>query len=88
MTGFSWAEALDKVREGFGAAEVRVDRLEEQGDTIAVAITMRVRAPKSGIETDVPQSHLFTFRDGKVVRYEWSSDADRAFEALRGPLGA
>ena len=36
----------------------------------------------------MPQSHLFTFRDGKVVRYEWSSDADRAFEALRELLPA
>ena len=46
------------------------------------------RAPGSGIEADLPQGHLFTFRDGKVVRYEWSSDADRAFEALRSPPGA
>ena len=76
-------DALESVREGFGEAKVEVERLQEAGDSVAVRLSMGVRGPASGIEGAVPQSHLWTFRDGKVVRFEWSFDSDWAFEALR-----
>ena len=81
-------DALESVREGFGEAKVEVERMEEAGDRVAVRLSMGVRGPASGIEGAVPQSHLWTFRDGKVVRFEWSFDSDWAIEALRERPGA
>jgi hypothetical protein len=34
------------------------------------------------MDTAVRQSHLWTFRRGKAIRFEWSSDPDYAFEAI------
>jgi ketosteroid isomerase-like protein len=81
-------EALESVREGFGEAKLEVERLEEAGERVAVRLSMGVRGPASGIEGAVPQSHLWTFRDGKIVRFEWSFDRDWAFEALGERPGA
>jgi ketosteroid isomerase-like protein len=81
-------EALESVREGFGEAKVEVERMEEAGERVAVSLSMGVRGPASGIEGAVPQSHLWTFRDEKVVRFEWSFDSDWAFEALGERPGA
>lgn len=80
-------EALESVREGFGQAKLEVERMEEAGERVAVRLSMGVRGPASGIEGAVPQSHLWTFRDGKIVRFEWSFDSDWAFQAVGGRPG-
>ena len=42
----------------------------------------RARGRGSGAEVEGHESALFTFRDGKVVRYEWFHGETDAFEAL------
>jgi uncharacterized protein len=74
--------ALGKVREIFGDAEIEVDRVVESGDRVAAKIRMRVQLDARGFDTIVGQSHLWTFRDGKAVRFEWFTDSGRALEML------
>ncbi|HZA89673.1 MAG TPA: nuclear transport factor 2 family protein [Solirubrobacterales bacterium] len=74
--------ALGKVREIFGDAEIEVDRVVESGDRVAAKIRMRVLLDARGFDTVVDQSHLWTFRDGKAVRFEWFTDPQRALETL------
>ena len=82
--------------EGFAAAmgsvfgvweELRVepDRLEEVGSKVLMIGQIRGRARRAaGIEVSQPHAHLWTFRDGKAVRFRWFSSGEQALEAL-GP---
>ncbi len=52
------------------------------GDQVAVLLRYRARGRGSGAEVEGRESALFTFREGKVVRYEWFHGETGAFEAL------
>ena len=62
----------------------RAEPLETKavGDQVAVLVRFRARGRGSGAEVEGHESALFTFRDGKVVRYEWFHGETGAFEAL------
>ena len=49
---------------------------------MAVLLRYRARGRGSGAEVEGRESALFTFRDGRVVRYEWFHGETGAFEAL------
>ena len=82
-----WGAALRNIREGFGEPVVRVVRLFERGDLVATVIRMRIHGPLSGIKGEMTQSHLWTIRDGRGVRFEWFNDAEEAFRALESRSG-
>jgi ketosteroid isomerase-like protein len=77
-----WNGALESVEESFREARVEVERMVESGDRVASAVTVRVRGRESGLDTQMRQSHLWTIREGKAVRFEWFRDPDRAFDVL------
>jgi ketosteroid isomerase-like protein len=77
-----WNGALESVEESFREARVEVERMVESGDRVASAVTVRVRGRESGLDTQMRQSHLWTIREGKAVRFEWFRDPDRAFGVL------
>jgi ketosteroid isomerase-like protein len=74
--------ALGKVREIFGDAEIEVDRVLESGDRVAAKVRMRIQLDARGFDTVVDQSHLWTFRDRRAVRFEWFTDPQRAIQML------
>jgi ketosteroid isomerase-like protein len=74
--------ALRRVREVFREAEIEVDRLVTSGDRVATSVRMHVHLDTSGMDTTVRQSHLWTFRDGKATRFEWSTDPEHALKEL------
>jgi ketosteroid isomerase-like protein len=59
-----------------------VDRVVEPGDRVAAKVRMRVQLDARGFDTVVDQSHLWTFRDGRAVRFEWFTDPRRAIQML------
>jgi ketosteroid isomerase-like protein len=56
--------------------------MKTDGDRVAVVVRFRARGRGSGAEVEGRESALFTFRDGKVARYEWFHSETGAFEAL------
>jgi ketosteroid isomerase-like protein len=67
--------------DGFRTAMSRLDvafddyshdlhRLVVVGDKVFVATTFRARVRDSGAEVEVPERHVWTFRDSKAVRLE------------------
>lgn len=74
--------ALGRLRDSFSEASVVVDRLHESGERVAAVVRLHVRARESGVELELPQSHLWTFRGGKAVRFEWFNDPERAMRDL------
>jgi len=82
-SGFDeYQDALGKVREVFTDAEIAVDDLVESGAEVATRIRMRVHLDASGMDTEVAQSHLWSFRDGRAIRFAWFTDVERAFREL------
>lgn len=51
------------------------------GDRVAAVVRYRARGWSSGVEIEGRESALWTFRDGKVVRYEWFHGPEDAFRA-------
>jgi uncharacterized protein len=77
-----YQDALRNLRQTFDQMELEVERIEESGDRVATALTIRARGRASGLETTTRQGGLWTLRQGRAVRYEWFSDPDRPFELL------
>lgn len=77
-------EAMARVREGFGEMRIEIEELVESGDHVAVSIVAHTRGRGSGLEAPNRMSHLWTFRDGWAVRFEWFRDPHGARAALDG----
>jgi ketosteroid isomerase-like protein len=50
------------------------------GDCVLVDIDATVRGLGSGIEITRPEWHIWTLREGKVIRLEWVDDRRKALE--------
>jgi ketosteroid isomerase-like protein len=57
-------------------------RLRSVGDTVLADVVQHSRGKASGIEGQVPMYILFTFRGGKIVRYECVMNEAEALEAV------
>jgi ketosteroid isomerase-like protein len=74
--------AVEKVREGWATWHMELERLASLGNQVAVVVRYRARGRTSGLELEGRESALWTFREGKVVRYEWFHGPADALEAL------
>jgi ketosteroid isomerase-like protein len=68
----------------FGAATSELRELFPAGDAVVAAVTFRARSRGSDIELTQEEAHTWTFRDGKVIRFEWCRDLAAALEAAGG----
>jgi uncharacterized protein len=65
----------------FSGARADIKELTDAGDRVLAGITARGRGKRSGVESGWHLWHLWTLRDGKVVRGEGFTDRDEALEA-------
>jgi ketosteroid isomerase-like protein len=74
-------DAFGQVSAAF--EEFRHDPIEivDLGDTVLAYLTFSAKGRDSGVELSVPEQQLWTFEDGKVVRFEWFHDEDAARRA-------
>jgi len=49
---------------------------------VVAAVTFRARSRASDVELTQEEAHTWTFRAGKVTRFEWSRDLASALEAV------
>ena len=81
---------IDEVMTAFravGAFETATSALRElfpAGDSVVAAVTFRARSRDSDVELNQDEAHTWTFRNGKVTRFEWCRDLASALEAV-GP---
>jgi ketosteroid isomerase-like protein len=70
----------------FSDARAEIDELIDAGDRVLVGITVRGRGKQSGVESGWHLWHLWTLRDGKIVRGEGFTARADALEAagMRG----
>lgn len=80
----AFAGATEKLLESWEFWRGEPTEMKAAGDRVAVLVRYRARGRGSGAEVEGTESALFTFRDGKVARYEWFHGEADAFEALQG----
>jgi ketosteroid isomerase-like protein len=69
----------------FSDARAEINELIDAGDRVLVGTTARGRGKQSGVESGWHLWHLWTLRDGKIVRGEGFTDRDEALEAAGLP---
>jgi ketosteroid isomerase-like protein len=72
---------FDERAEMFGEIETEIERLWDVGDKVLAFIHVTGSGLSSGAGFDIRIAHLWTFRDGVVVRGEGYGDRDQALEA-------
>jgi hypothetical protein len=74
--------ALSSVGSAWRAIGIEVQRMEEVGDKVVALVNISYRGRESGIEISGPQGHVFTIADGKVIRFQYFNQPERALEAV------
>jgi ketosteroid isomerase-like protein len=74
--------AFRRAAEVFDVSEHRASRLFDAGESVVAEIRFRARGRTSGAELEQDAVHTWTFRDGKVVRFEWGRNLDAALKAV------
>jgi ketosteroid isomerase-like protein len=74
--------AIDRVTDVYEAELQNPEELIEAGENeVVVLVTFVIKGRGSGLEQHQPQGHVWTLRDGKVVRFAWFNDPDEALGA-------
>jgi uncharacterized protein len=76
-------EVLAALDGSFSEYVHELERLVDAGDKVLAHVIFRVRGRDSGAVAEKPEQHVWTLRDGKVVRLEWFHD-ERAARLAAG----
>jgi ketosteroid isomerase-like protein len=75
-------EFLRLVREQWGSRRMEPQDLIDAGDRVVASVRLVGVGRQSGVETTANAAHVWTFRDGKIVRLTVFQTMEEAFEAL------
>jgi ketosteroid isomerase-like protein len=73
-SGFAGAQSA--FGRAYESLDIDVERMVDRGDVVGVIVESTVRGRGSGIDIPQRMGFLFTFRDGRLVRFEWSNDPE------------
>jgi ketosteroid isomerase-like protein len=76
-------DALGKSSEVFDSKRHELRELFDCGDAVVAAV--RFCTESQGVQLVQQEAHTWTWRDGKLVRFEWGRDLKAALEAARVP---
>jgi ketosteroid isomerase-like protein len=79
------AEVVEAMRNSFELFESSRHELRElfdRRDAVVAAVSFRTRSRQSRVELVQEEAHTWTFRDGRIVRFEWGRDLGAALEAV------
>jgi ketosteroid isomerase-like protein len=76
-------EYFDDIESAWAEWSVDVERVAEGADgRVAIVMTMRARGKGSGIELAERTAHIWTVRDGRLLRNQLHRDPEAALRAL------
>jgi ketosteroid isomerase-like protein len=75
-------EAGSAFGRAYSALEIEVERTVVAGDRVGVIAGLRLKGRGSGIEFQERMGWMFTFRDGRLARFEWSRDPEALVSGL------
>jgi ketosteroid isomerase-like protein len=73
--------ALRKPHESFDTTRYEVHDFFDAGDTVVASVNFSATVGGSDSEIVQEEVHTWTFREGKVARFEWGRDLDAALAA-------
>jgi ketosteroid isomerase-like protein len=76
-----WLAAAENLDESFETWTHVPGEFVDAGDKVLVITTFRARGRGSSVDLEKYEPHVWTLRDGKVVRFEWFNDRDEAERA-------
>jgi ketosteroid isomerase-like protein len=75
-------KAVARVFQTWDDVHFEPERLIDEGEDVAVALgTMHGRLHESGMEVTSPHGQVWTFRGGRVARFQWFNAHHQALEA-------
>jgi ketosteroid isomerase-like protein len=74
-------EFVALIREQWATMRLEFQEFVDAGDKVVVSIRLIGVGKESGVETTANAAHVWTFRDGKVVRQTTFQTMDEALEA-------
>jgi ketosteroid isomerase-like protein len=74
-------EFASLIREQWATMRVDPQEFFDAGDEVVVSVRLAGVGKKSGVETTSHAAHVWTFRDGRVVRQTTFQTTDEALEA-------
>jgi ketosteroid isomerase-like protein len=77
------AQAMRSSSEMFDSRRHEVRELFDCEDAVVAAVRFCASIGGSGAELVQEEAHTWTFRDGRIVRFEWGRDLSAALEAAR-----
>jgi ketosteroid isomerase-like protein len=77
--------AIENLHASFESTEHELRELFDAGDAVVASITFHARGRDSGAELTQDEAHTWTFRDGKVISFEWGRDLPAAKAAVGLP---
>jgi|SRR5215211_3126244 len=77
----AFSAAADSLDESFEDAWAEIDEILDAGDRVIILATLRGRGRGSGLDIERRQGYIWTFRDGKAIRFEWFNSPDAALIA-------
>jgi ketosteroid isomerase-like protein len=75
------AAALRRAHELFASPRYVIDQLFDCGDTVVAVLSFYAHGRGSETEAVQEEVHSWTFRDGRIARFEWGRDREQALEA-------
>jgi uncharacterized protein len=73
--------AMQSTADSFDSVRHEVRQVFDGGDVVVASVVFLTRGRGSDAEIAQDEAHTWTFRDGKIVRFEWGRDLDAALEA-------
>ena len=73
------AQMLQELWDAFGEIRWEEITMEPAGDNVVALMRVVAKGQGSGIETEVMVAHVFSLRDGKIVRFEAAASVDEAY---------
>jgi ketosteroid isomerase-like protein len=61
---------LETQLEAFEEVRYEPQEFRDEGDSVVVPVLIRGRARHTGIDLELERTHVWTYRDGKVLRLE------------------
>jgi ketosteroid isomerase-like protein len=73
--------ALRNLQEAFDESRHELRDLFPSGEVVVAAVSFVTRSRGSEAEVVQDEAHTWTFRNGRIVRFEWGRDLQAALEA-------
>jgi ketosteroid isomerase-like protein len=77
--------AQSAVGRAYSSIGIEVERQVEIGDTVGLIVEVLYHGRGSGIEVRQRMGFVFTIRDCRVTRFEWSNDPEALLERFESP---